>query len=79
MERRLECPNKLHGILVDGDVIETKCNSKFCGHRPGIVVLHRWSIATGDLLETRKFTSTPSRKEEPQDGSPSQHLAVRSA
>jgi len=36
-------------------VIEVKCRSRRCGHEPGAVVLHRFSVYTGDLLETKRF------------------------
>ena len=57
----LRCPAKLHFVLIDGHILERKCNSKFCGHEPGIVVLHRWDINTGELIETLKYRSTTQR------------------
>ncbi|MGI0002441.1 MAG: hypothetical protein ACRD42_05115 [Nitrososphaeraceae archaeon] len=50
----LRCANKLHGI-VDGDIIEVSCNSQFCGSYAGIVVLHKFNLNTGELIETRTF------------------------
>lgn len=51
----LRCPHKLHGVIVKPGLIEVKCDSKFCGHEPGVVVLHRFDVETGDLVETRTF------------------------
>jgi hypothetical protein len=51
----LRCPHKLHGMVIAADVVEFKCDSKFCGHTSGVVVLHRFSVNTGELLETKVF------------------------
>jgi len=52
----LRCPgNKLHGIIVSDGVLEVKCDSKFCGHGPGVVVLHRFDINTGEVLGTKTY------------------------
>lgn len=51
----LRCPHKLHGMIVSDGVLEVKCDSKFCGHSPGAVVLHRFDVNTGELLETKTF------------------------
>lgn len=42
-------------------VIEVKCRSRFCGAEPGAVVLHRFSVLSGDLLETKRFRD-PAKK-----------------
>lgn len=61
---RLACDgNKLHGILFEG-FIEVKCNSRFCGHGPGVTVLHRFDPRSGVLLETKKY------KDPGEDGQP---------
>lgn len=51
----LRCPHKLHGMLVSDEVLEVKCDSKFCGHEPGVVVLHRFDVRTGELIETKTY------------------------
>ncbi len=51
----LRCSAKLHGIIRDGEVLEVKCDSRFCGHKPGVVVLHRFDSHTGQLVETLRF------------------------
>lgn len=44
----LRCDSKLHGIVVDGDVVQVKCSSRFCGAKPGVVVFHYFNIRTGE-------------------------------
>lgn len=51
----LRCGNKKFGELTDEGAIEVKCQSKFCGAAPGIIVLHRFSPMTGELLKTSRF------------------------
>lgn len=65
----LRCEHKLFGFLIDSGVLEVKCNSAFCGHEPGVVVLHRFSTKDGSLIETLRFKDTPKIKEEEHDTS----------
>jgi hypothetical protein len=53
-EVSLRC-HKLHGLIRDGEVLEVKCNSRFCGAEPGVVVLHHFDLVTGDLVKTLRF------------------------
>lgn len=55
----LRCDHKMHGILTDTGLLEVKCNSAFCGSRPGVVVLHRFDVESGVLVETKKYKDTP--------------------
>lgn len=55
----LRCEHKLHGILVEPEVLEVKCRSALCGG-PGVVVLHRFDTRDGRLIETKRFRDTPS-------------------
>lgn len=55
----LRCKHKLHGILIQDGILEIKCSSALCGKKPGVVVLHRFDVKTGQLVETRKFKDTP--------------------
>lgn len=48
------CANSLHFKIV-GNQIETKCRSKRCGAGRGNVVLHRFDLTTGELVETQHF------------------------
>lgn len=50
----LRCPGTMHGKLED-DAIEVKCRRRSCGSKIGVVVLHRFSIHTGELVSTRRF------------------------
>jgi hypothetical protein len=55
--RELRCPHKLHAIIPEEGVVETACRSSKCGWGPGIVVLHRWSVHTGQLIDTTRYKS----------------------
>lgn len=51
------CPgNKLHAKLVQGR-LEVRCDSRWCGKRPGIVVIHRFDIVSGEMVDTVRFKS----------------------
>lgn len=72
----LRCPgNKLHGMIA-GDIIEVKCDSKFCGAKSGVVVLHKFNNSTGELVGTNRFKDP--RKEQV-DGSLHNTASLRSA
>ena len=58
----LRCPSRILFGILEGGVIEIKCRSQRCGAGQGKVVLHRFSIATGELIETKKYKD-PARKE----------------
>lgn len=51
--------NRLHGILNEHGQLEVTCRSRFCGWEPGIIVLHYFDVATGQLLQTQKFQAMP--------------------
>jgi hypothetical protein len=73
----LRCPNEiLHGVVND-DFIEVKCRSNRCGHRTGVVVMHRFNVITGELVSTQLFRETPTK--ERKDGAPRERTAVRSS
>jgi hypothetical protein len=57
----LRCGSKLHGIGIDASTIEVKCSSSFCGAAPGVTVLHRFNINTGELLDTDVFRDIPKK------------------
>lgn len=56
----LRCPGKRHAIIVESGsgIIEVKCDSRVCGAYPGRVVLHRFDVGSGELVETMKFTDS---------------------
>lgn len=51
----LRCGKRLHGVLTDDGVLEVSCRSALCGHVDGAVVIHRFDVETGQLLDTRKY------------------------
>jgi hypothetical protein len=51
----LRCPSRVHGRVVSEDVVEVRCASRWCGKRAGVVILHRFEISSGKLLETRQY------------------------
>lgn len=54
MMAEFRCPSKLHGAMDDEGFFEVKCRSRFCGAKPGVVVLHRFKVS-GELIETVRF------------------------
>lgn len=41
--------------MVAPDVIEVRCHSRYCGKRAGVVILHRFNLETGKLIETKEY------------------------
>lgn len=73
----LRCPSKKHAVL-DGDNVEVKCNSRFCGAVPGVVVLHLFSKDTGELVKTSRFQDPAfTRRKEANASSPERVSPVR--
>lgn len=56
----LRCHSKLHGIIVGDNFIEFKCKSRWCGAGPGIAVIHRFDMKTGE--PTTKLYKDPRRE-----------------
>lgn len=53
---RLYCGNKiLFGVIHPEGILEVKCRSGRCGHRPGVLVFHRFDLHTGELVETKQY------------------------
>ena len=49
-------------MITEGSgLLEIKCDSRFCGAKPGIVVLHRFDLATGDVVETQRYREIRSK------------------
>jgi hypothetical protein len=62
----LRCENRLHGRLseVDGQAaVEIVCRSSFCKGPEGAVVLHFFSVATGELIATKRYRNPLQGKE----------------
>lgn len=60
----LRCPSKKHGEIVDHNVVEIKCDSRFCGAGSGTVVLHRFDTVTGEILSTSSYRDPRKGKKE---------------
>ena len=71
----LRCGKRLHGILTDDGVLEVSCRSALCGHRDGVVVIHRFDAVTGALIGT-EFYKDPANRKDQADGL-GQRTAVR--
>lgn len=61
----LRCGTKLHGKVEDG-WIEVKCDSRYCGAGPDVVVFHQFDLHTGEM-KTLKYRN-PRVKERKEDG-----------
>lgn len=55
----LRCPAVKHAELTETGLVEVSCRSRWCGKKPGIVILHRFNAETGELVETLKFKAPP--------------------
>lgn len=77
MNTPLRCDAKLHGILVGDGLIEVKCQSRFCGAKRGVVVLHRFSMSDGNIVTTLRFREPENPREEGEHARDS--TSVRSA
>ena len=71
----LRCDAKLHAIVVDEDVVEVKCDSRFCGASKETAVLHRFNVKTGEMVQTLRFKNPEGRERATYHSS----AAVRSA
>lgn len=75
----LRCTNKLHAVLREAEYVEVKCDSRFCGHRPGVVVLHRFDVHTGQLIETKRYQDPTTKERRASSGPGNERTSVRSA
>jgi hypothetical protein len=53
--QELRCESKKHGVVIDDHTVEVKCDSRFCGARSGVIVLHRFDLTTGKLVGTHRY------------------------
>lgn len=54
----LRCPaNALHGIVSDDarGTIEVKCRGTWCGRQAGVIVLHKFDLSNGKIVETTRY------------------------
>jgi len=55
--KQLRCPNTMHGELdEESGILEVKCTSKRCGAGNGVIVMHKFDLHTGKMLDTKKFS-----------------------
>lgn len=40
----LRCEKRLHAILTTDSILEVACRSALCGHKDGVVVIHRFDV-----------------------------------
>lgn len=74
----VRCSNGiLLGVLTDG-FFEVNCRSARCGKEPGVVVLHRIDLISGEVVKTSKFRDINTR-EESKNGTAEQGAALRTA
>lgn len=45
----------LHGTIGEFGLIEFRCRSKRCGHEPGVIVIHKFNVLTGQMVQTSLF------------------------
>lgn len=62
----LRCSHRMFGEVIlppvsDPVEFEVACPSRWCGKRPGVIVLHRFNLNTGELLSTRQFRNPQGR------------------
>ena len=61
MTRELRCDSKRHAILIEeaasGGLLEVKCDSRFCGAQTGVIVLHRFDLTTGEMVDTNRYNT----------------------
>lgn len=59
MNEELRCTSgRLHGIIEKADgsaFLEVSCRSKACGKLPGVIVLHRFDMRSGECVSTRRY------------------------
>jgi len=64
MTTQLRCDGNLYGVISDDhQTIEVKCKRRACGHAPGVIILHTISLATGQVVNTKRFREPQIRKE----------------
>jgi len=55
----LRCRHRKFGVLLkpsrDKGIVEFLCPSRWCGRKPGVVILHTFDTSTGKLVGTRAF------------------------
>ncbi len=61
---QIRCEGNLYGVISDDHQnIEVRCKRRACGHQPGVIVLHTISLASGQVVSTKRFRDPLFRKE----------------
>lgn len=57
MSKQLRCDGTLHGIVSDDatGTLERPCKHYRCGYVKGIIILHTFSLDTGQVVQTKRF------------------------
>jgi hypothetical protein len=64
----LRCDGTLHAKLdLEALTIEVKCGRRRCGASRDVVVLHTFSVTTGELVGTRMFANPPRKEDDRSD------------
>lgn len=64
----VRCRHKKHGEIHEGTILEIRCQSRFCGAGNGVVVIHRWSLPSGERLNDKQFRDPVSQVAGQQEG-----------
>ena len=67
MELRCDTGKVLFGNVSEGatGTIDVSCRGKWCGKAPGVVVVHRFDLATGEVIKTEKFSEPNIQSRQP--------------
>jgi len=59
MTQELRCDSKKHAVLIEegSGLLEVKCDSRFCGAVSGVIVLHRFDLRDGSLVDTKRYNT----------------------
>lgn len=59
MTQELRCDSKKHAVLIEegAGILEVKCDSRFCGAQTGVIVLHRFDLSDGSLVDTKRYNT----------------------
>lgn len=78
--KNLTCASgRLLGIIEE-HFVEIACRSTKCGKRPGVVVIHRFDMSTGECVSTKRYQeATDTTEKGVASGTSIEGTALRSA
>jgi hypothetical protein len=53
--KELKCSSGRLLGTTEGHFVEIACRSTKCGKRPGVVVIHKFDVRTGECISTRQY------------------------